>query len=305
MELPAVFTDRVRATWPEEGEAWLAALPGLLAETRARWSLDTPRVQDPLSYNYVEFVTGPAGRALVLKAGVPREESRTEIAALRHWDGRGAVRVVAEDEDAGLLLMERLVPGETLVSVADDSEATAIAADLMRELHRAGSADGPFPAVERWGLGFERYRRAHGRGGPLEAGLVDAGEAEYQRLCATQGERVLLHGDLHHENILRSGAGWACIDPKGVIGEREYECCALMRNPESLYARPDALEISRRRLAQLCSALGFEPERVWRWAFAQAVLSACWCVEDGQDHALALQAAGWYRESHEGPANGR
>jgi streptomycin 6-kinase len=260
-------------------------------------------MQDPLSYNYVEFVTGPDGRELALKAGVPREESRTEIAALRHWDGRGAARVVAEDADAGLLLMERLVPGETLASVADDAVATAMAAELMRELHTAGPPDGPYPTVERWGLGFERYRRAHGSGGPLAASLIDAGEAEYQRLCATQGERVLLHGDLHHENILRSGEGWACIDPKGVLGEREYECCALMRNPEGLYSRPDALEVSRRRLAQLCSVLGFEPERVWRWAFAQAVLSACWCVEDGVDYALALQAAGWYQESLEAPAD--
>jgi streptomycin 6-kinase len=76
--------------------------------------------------------------------------------------------------------------------------------------------------------------------------------------------------------------GWIAIDPKGVVGELEYEIGAALRNP---YQRPDLLaspEVIERRLAIFHAALGMDVDRARAWAFAQGVLSAIWSVEDGR-----------------------
>jgi streptomycin 6-kinase len=96
----------------------------------------------------------------------------------------------------------------------------------------------------------------------------------FAELCDSMGEEVVLHGDLHHENILRSDGGWVAIDPKGVIGEREYETGAFIRNRGA-----DA----GRRADQLAETLGLDGGRIRLWSWAQAHLAAAWAAEDGED----------------------
>jgi streptomycin 6-kinase len=113
--------------------------------------------------------------------------------------------------------------------------------------------------------------------------LVEPAQRIYSDLCATQRNPALLHGDLHHYNVLSDHRrGWCAIDAKGVVGELEYELGAALRNPidrPDLFATLDAVE---RRLEQFGLALGLDVSRARGWAFAQAVLSAIWSVEDGQ-----------------------
>ena len=131
-----------------------------------------------------------------------------------------------------------------------------------------------------WAKGFERHLTSGNEQIPRL--LVSAGQQTYLDLCASQGQPRLLHGDLQHYNVLfDSDRGWLAVDPKGVIGELEYEIGAALRNP---YEHPE-LFISRttieRRLEQFTDKLNLDYERTLRWAFAQAVLSAIWLIEDG------------------------
>ena len=115
--------------------------------------------------------------------------------------------------------------------------------------------------------------------------LVLHAEQVYLELCDSQRAPRLLHGDLHHYNVLRDRErGWLAIDPKGVIGELEYELGAILRNPGELPGLFTDELVIRSRLDRLCSTLGLDLERALRWGFAQAVLSAIWEIEDG--HAL-------------------
>ncbi len=104
----------------------------------------------------------------------------------------------------------------------------------------------------------------------------------YADLAATQREPALLHGDLHHYNVLSDRArGWCAIDPKGVVGELEYELGAALRNP---FDRPElfaTLDIVERRLDQFGLVLGLDVGRARGWCFAQAVLAAIWSLEEG------------------------
>ena len=118
-------------------------------------------------------------------------------------------------------------------------------------------------------------------------------EALFAELLASSGAPMLLHGDLHHENILAAErAPWLAIDPKGLIGEAEYEVGALMRNPlPRLLALPDVTATLARRFDILAETLGFDRQRMIAWSYAQAVLSAWWHIEDhghGWEPTIAL-----------------
>jgi streptomycin 6-kinase len=103
----------------------------------------------------------------------------------------------------------------------------------------------------------------------------------FRSLCATQKNRRLLNGDLHHRNVLRdSSRGWVAIDPKGVIGEVEFEASIMLSNPNGrpdLFASP---EIIARRVEIFSRIVRCNQRRVLEWAFAQSVLSALWTLED-------------------------
>jgi streptomycin 6-kinase len=233
-------------------------------------------------------------RPVVLKVvRTPGDEWRAGeiLAAFR---GEGTVRVLAHEPGAALL--ERVVPGTSLTSLVlegRDDEATEILADVI---HRMGVSE---PTVkwavtaEEWGRGFRNYLDSGDA--QIPGRLVDRAGETYASLCASQRHTRLLHGDLQHYNVLfDADRGWLAIDPKGVVGEVEYELGASLRNPgerPDLFASPEIVE---RRVRLLAARLGIDADRTLRWAYAQAVLSAIWSVEDGfpVDSAhLSLQLA--------------
>jgi streptomycin 6-kinase len=280
--LPESFVRTVTSTF-EGGAAWLERLPALLADCQSRWNLTSGPPYTNLSFNYVAPATLANGTTAVLKAGVPRPELEHEIAALRLYDGRGAVRLLAADGEAGVLLLERLEPGTTLTTLRDDDERTLIASEVMRKLWRPLPAGHPFTSVAQWGAGFSRLRRQFDGGtGPFPARMVEVAESLFDDLLASSGAPVLLHGDLHHENILSAmREPWLAIDPKGVAGEPAYEAGALIRNPiPAIFEEPDPARLSARRLDILSDVLAMDRQRLLEWSVAQAVLSAWWSYED-------------------------
>ena len=279
------------------GEEWLRKLPELLAEYERKWSL---RIGPPfagLSYNYAAPATRVDATVAVLKAGYPGRELETEAEALRLYDGRGAARLLAEDVRHGVLLIEWLSPGTRLTDVPGDSRATSIAAQLMKQLWRPVPQAHPFPTVADWAQGMVRLRAAFNGGtGPYPPALVDEAETLFAVLLSSQSEQVLLHGDLHHGNILEADRQpWLAIDPKGVVGEAAYEVGAFLRNPmPDIAGQPGLGRILRRRIDQFAEELGFDKLRLRDWGLAQAVLSAWWSYEDegrGWDGAIAIAEA--------------
>ena len=198
---------------------------------------------------------------------------------LRAFGGDGAVRVYESETDA--VLVERLEPGEHLVELVkrgEDEEATRI---LARVIEKLAHHDAPpeCPTVADWGRGFDRYLESGDQQIPREA-VLDARDL-YQDLTSSQRTPMLLHGDLQHYNVLFDNErGWVAIDPKGVVGELEYELGALLRNPfelPELYTNP---AIFNRRLEMLTDLLHLDRERARNWSIAQSVLSRIWNIED-------------------------
>jgi streptomycin 6-kinase len=282
--LPGGFVQNIRAIHGRDGEAWLSELPRLIREYADRWSLGVDAAFPNLSYNYVAPATRVDGTPCVLKIGMPTDmERRTEAEALRIYDGRGICRLLEADLDQAVALIERLLPGTSLASTwtpEDDDHATAVTAEVMQSLWRP--AEGSLPTLERWTRSLRECRQ-----GPLPPPMVDRGQRLLRELLDSAGNPVLLHGDLHHDNILRADrAPYLAIDPKGILGDRGFEVGAMVHNPDPhRLTRP----LLHRRIDQLAEALGMDREVVRSWGYVHCVLAAVWTVEDAGDGATGWE----------------
>ena len=222
------------------------------------------------------------GERVVLKLTTGAHDELHAGKVLRAFGGSGAVRVL--EDEVGAVLLERLDPGEQLVDLVrrgNDDEATMILAGVIEKLahHTPPQA---CPGVADWGRGFDRY--VNSGDGQISRGLVREAQTVYKEMVASQGPTMLLHGDLQHYNVLFDGdRGWVVIDPKGVVGELEYEIGALLRNPIDLPELWTNRATVERRLDILTSLLPLDRTRTLKWSFAQAVLSAIWGIEDGYE----------------------
>lgn len=270
---------------------WLAGLPDLVAHLVERWSLTLAAPFPGIAINYVAPAVGADGAPCVLKVSRHVGETANEIAALRLWDGDGAARLLAADPALGALLVERLEPGSMLVEVAeeDDDAATVIAARLLRRLWRPPPAEHGLRPLASWCAAFDRNRAALARGdGGFPAALFQRADALRHELLTSTGAPTVLHGDLHHFNVLRARrAAWLAIDPKGLAGDRYFDICQFFRNP-----RPDLPPaVNRRRLDLVCAELGLDRPRAVAWCFVHAMLDACWSFEDGESWRRAIAYA--------------
>lgn len=188
-------------------------------------------------------------------------------AALQWWDGDGAVRVLLRDGNA--VVMERA--GVALrQATPDDVRVTEVMCDVIERLHRRSLVEPPrgFPALRPW------MRALFDDVTPR----FDAARRVATELLAADREPVLLHGDLHSENILRGRAGqWLAIDPKGLVGPRGFDYCNLFTN----WTLDESVAHFDRRLAQVVERARIERAEMLRWIAAWAALSGLWHLEDG------------------------
>ena len=215
----------------------------------AGWGLE---LGEPFALGRYSFVA-PAGPDAVLKVTPPEDdESDEEGDALELWAGDGAVHLLRRDRERRVLLLERVRPGVDASGLPDE-EATAIAVSVGLRLWRPAAA--PFrwigDHVPRWLDEAERRRHE----------LLPLASELYASLQV--GRATLVHGDLHHHNLLDAGAGrFVAIDPKPMLGEPEYDVPSFLWNPLSYRMRPDVTE---RRLAAFAAA-GLDEERMRTWA---------------------------------------
>jgi streptomycin 6-kinase len=294
---PPALARNVVEAWGDAGRRWLTDLPGLAAAVARDWDLDLdPGTPFVLSYNWVVAATRTDGTAAVLKLGLPEPgHLAREAAALDVFDGHGAVRLLAYDAERGALLLERAEPGVPARDLlpGHDEEATAVAVTVARHLHRPPPPGCALPDLVSYRGSFTGYLQAHPGDEPLPRHLVEAADRLFAELTATAPDRVVLHGDLHHDNLLSATREpWLAIDPHGVVGDPGFEIGALLYNPEPERRSGELLALVPARIEQLSDGLGQPVERVLAWGFVMAVLSEVWTTEgDGTPGSRALDVA--------------
>jgi streptomycin 6-kinase len=248
-------------------DEWRTRVPDLVTDCCKDWDL---RIGEPYTQGAAGYATRAElldGTPVVLKIIFPHREAAHEAAALRVWNGDGAVRLLAYDEERWAMLLERCEPG-TLLAHSDQDTALDVFVGLLPRLWK--TVGEPFRPLADEVLSWieslpEDWERA---GRPFDRGIVDEAIELLQSLSRSQGEQVLLHQDLHSDNVLAAQREpWLAIDPKPLIGEREFALAPIIRDFELGHTRDDAV----RRLDRLTSALGLDRDRVLGWTVGQSV----------------------------------
>lgn len=260
-------------------DAWHLAHPQLLTQT------PTSRI----------YTVAHADETVVLKLLAASEtKEQTGALALRYFAGRGAVRLLRYD--AGAHLLEYAAGDElvTRVERGEDETATRIIAQVIRQLHsvpQEAPRTGLFVLDDWFGELFDTAAADRQAG---RASIYVRGAAVAARLLADPREVRVLHGDIHHRNIRQSARGWLAFDPKGVVGERTYDCANTLCNPEM----PELVHNEARLLthaAILADTLALDRQRVLAFTYAYACLNASWWVRRGDGEEIvqwALKVAG-------------
>jgi streptomycin 6-kinase len=222
------------------------------------------------------------GEPAILKVSHAPEEIAGG-ALMAWWAGDGAARVLAREADA--LLLERATGPRALAEMArggEDDEACRILCAAGARLHAPRIAPPPASLVPLEPWFRQLWPTAEARGG-----LFAKSAAAARALLDDPHGASVLHGDLHHGNVLDFGArGWLAIDPKGLFGDRGYEHADMACNPDVETAvAPGALA---RRIRVISKAADLEPRRLLRWILAYCGLSAAWTLGDGGDPWRAL-----------------
>ena len=298
--LPVDLVTQVVHEWGGRGRAWLAEVPGLVEAAAARWSLTVGKPM-PSHRSLVLAVTRAEGDPAVLRAAVPGWPGSCAVPSIQAWDGNGAVRLLADDPLAGVCLLERATPGVALAELVptDDVKATEVLGALLGRLWRAAPPAVELPGLVAYPPPFATYLDVHGGRGPLPQALVVDAERVLGELLASldeSGPPVLLHGNLHHGNVLSSTShpgGWVAVDPRGMLGDRCYDLAAMLRQPTPWVGQRDDLgALVRRRLYQLSSQLGVDEDRARGWAFVTSVRTEVEQVaRTGTPHGTPLRVA--------------
>jgi streptomycin 6-kinase len=256
----------------------------MFTEHLTRWNL-TPDSDPIVTHSSRLLPVRRRGAPAMLKLPMEAEEKRGSL-VMPWWDGQGAARVLAHDRDA--LLLERAMGNRSLAAftrTGRDDEATRILCAAIATLHAHDAEPPPgLVALTPWFRDLWSAAETHG-------GILARSADTARELLVHPHDVVVLHGDIHHDNVLDFGTrGWLAIDPKGLIGERGFDYANLFCNPETdiEVAAPDRF---RRRLAIVAEASGIKRERLLQWILAWAGLSAAWWLSDGVQPAIDFRIA--------------
>ena len=208
---------------------WLERVPDLVAECVEEWGLRLGEPYEAGAAGYTVRADLPDGTPAVLKVIYPHREAEHEGEALRVWDGDGAIRLLAYDEVRWAMLIERCEPG-TLLAKADPELALDVLIGVLPRLWKPVGE--PFRPLADEALWWIDYLPASGnrQGSRSSANSSTRLSLAWSELAHSQGEQVLLHQDLHGDNVLAAQREeWLVIDPKPLVGEREFAVAPIVR----------------------------------------------------------------------------
>ena len=248
-------------------EAWLERVPQLVDECVEEWGLRLGEPYQAGAAGYTVRADLPDGTPAVLKLIYPHREAEHEAEALRVWDGDGAIRMLAHDPQRWAMLIERCEPGTLLAKIDVDDALTVLVGLLPRLWKTVGEPFRPLAEEAAWWIEYlpGEWERT---GRPIERRLLDEAINTLRELAGSQGEQVLLHQDLHGDNVLAAEREpWLAIDPKPLLGEREFSVAPIVRDSEFGHGRADVLY----RFDRLTADLGLDRERARGWTVGQTI----------------------------------
>ena len=240
MEIPAYFLRKASRQFGDAGRHWVNYLPALLAFYQDKWQLTDCVPAEKLSINLVCYAQSAIYGDVVLKIEGPHAERYTEMKALMLFNGRHACKCIEFGQDAAALLLERIIPGNNLGTLTDKKLQLEIGAKLITELPIPIQGNYGFPLYQDWIT--EAFTSTLTRFEPdfRMQKMMSVADQLFHQICPAGSPQALLHGDLHHENMLQHRNGeWKAIDPQGVIGTPFLESARFIENHAIEHGRVD------------------------------------------------------------------
>lgn len=241
---------------PDQAD-WLASLPQIVEDLSERWALRIGRSYERPRAGGVGWaarVTRADGTKAVLKVNIPHQEALYEAAGLELIAGDGAVTLLEAAPEHFALLLERLEPGAPLWELPDE-DGIPIAANVLQRIWRPVPEGYPFDRLADYATEWAKT-------------LPGEWAAVATELVSSMGEEVLLHQDFHQGNVLSAEREpWLAIDPKPLVGEREFDTASLLRDRRWEID----LGVVRRRFDTLAELLELDRERMRAWGVVQAL----------------------------------
>lgn len=278
-KMSTLFERNVIQVWGDKGRLWLESLPSTINALTKKWDLTQLTAVEVLSFNYV-MAGYQSSNPIILKIGCDPENLLKELTALKAYAGNNCIHLLDNDTEYNALLLEQAFPGTSLVPLFPEHDDTALqhVTTIMNILHTAPlPPQGSLPTLEEFIQDLYKQHPA------LNSTHIKKAQLLAQQLLATQTNHVVLHGDMHHSNILLSNRGWLAIDPKGIVGDPAYEVCAFIRNPNPELLKP--IKLINHRLNLFAEHLSINKQRLLDWVYVQAVLDGCWALLDGSKNS--------------------
>lgn len=277
VDIPAYFQRKAARQFGQAGPGWVRELPLILSQCIERWNLSDCQPIDELSINLVCFAKSPTYGDVVLKIQGPHTERFTEMTALELYNGRCACRCLECDRERAAMLLERILPGNDLRSIPAKDEQLAIGTEMLCALPTPLCETHGLPSYRDWiTTAFSTVQREYEPDALMKKLMSSAWELFVEVDDAGQ---FLLHGDLHHDNILQSGTGeWKIIDPQGVVGSALFECGRFIQN-HVIHDTGIDREEAFRTISYVAAHLGRPARHVAAAFFILHLLSTCWGYE--------------------------
>ncbi|MCL2497009.1 MAG: aminoglycoside phosphotransferase family protein [Symbiobacteriaceae bacterium] len=284
MEFPPSARLSVRKYLGDAGDSFLDATGELVSKYGELWRLSELSFLDTQTVNLLFTCTSELYGSCILKACLPGPEVVTEINCLRAYAGKGYVRLWADNSEDNILLLERIIPGEQLGAVADYRERTRIMAELVHNLPCPWDGQTPFPSYRIWMEELQRNLQAMPDAQEMLDYLQEARRI-YDQLHQRYDRRYLLHGDLHHANMLLNAArGYTIIDPKGVVDDPVMETARFLLNevagPDFPLNEASVARQLREMVAIIAATIGTPQEDILKSLYIDTALSKGWDLEE-------------------------
>jgi streptomycin 6-kinase len=258
-------------------------LPGIISACEKKWQVNITRTPVAnLSFNYIAKARLDNGKKVVVKIGPPEKEFFTEMETLDRFNGNGMVRLLAGDTELRAMILEAISPGTSLreIQSKDDEKATEIGASVIQKVVLPVPKRHSLPSLANWVEVLNRIADFP-LDGPVTVKRIKKAQHIFDALESSKNKDMLIHGDLHHDNILfGKNKGWVAIDPKGLIADPVYNTARFMMNWWHTNPRTGMIV---RRFNIFSDITGFAKDRLIGWAYVDCMISRSWCIEEGND----------------------
>lgn len=264
-----------------------------LSRCTERWGLSELELLPSFSANCVFTCESFSFGKAVLKLGPPERERATEAKALEAYNGRGFCRLLAADVEDGALLEERILPGTPLRREPSLDKRLSTFSGLVDGLHLTPADAGAYPTYLEWVTRISRFMRDR-EGNRRLCGHMQKAEELCRRLWEAYPRRVLLHGDLHHDNILLEQSGaYRIIDPKGVIGDPVFELPRFILNEVGDIIIPGTYGRMNAVIVNLAERLKMHEADLRQLFYIETAMAESWNVESRFPPSLEHVELAW------------